>query len=125
MVDSQTRANARRFTEAEVARQMSELTGASVKKSAMPPAPAMTATAGPARAPARHFPTGGELLKKIMDAQAASTPSPVPRAEPLAQPSPVPVPAPGDRIAAIAMAEPNRAYVNYLCMIPEASQSMN
>ncbi|RSM19853.1 hypothetical protein CDV31_001211 [Fusarium ambrosium] len=111
MVDNQTRANARRFTEAEVARQMSELTGASVKKSAMPPAPALTATAGPPRAPARHFPTGGELLKKVM---AASSPSPVPRAETLTQPSPVPAPAPGDRIVAIAMAEQNRAYVNYL-----------
>ncbi|RMJ09111.1 hypothetical protein CDV36_011274 [Fusarium kuroshium] len=114
MVDNQTRANARRFTEAEVARQMSELTGASVKKSAMPPAPALTATAGPPRAPARHFPTGGELLKKVMDAQAASSPSPVPRAETLTQPSPVPAPTPGDRIVAIAMAEQNRAYVNYL-----------
>lgn len=119
MVDSQTRASARRFTEAEVARQMSELTGASIKKSAMQPAPALTATAGPPRAPARHFPTGGELLKKIMDAQAASSPSPVPRAEALTQPPQVPAPAPGDKIVAITMAEPNRAYANYLCMTPQ------
>ncbi|WZH42976.1 uncharacterized protein QYS62_003975 [Fusarium acuminatum] len=55
-VQTHAREKAHRFTEAEVARQMAELTGASIKKSAMYRAPQHAAP--------MHFATGAELLKK-------------------------------------------------------------
>ncbi|SPJ82512.1 uncharacterized protein FTOL_09917 [Fusarium torulosum] len=101
------RDNAHRFTEAEVARQMAELTGASIKKSAMFHAPQ--------HAPPMHFATGAELLKKYT---GQGSPSPTPTQ------TPVPVPAPGlakshsaplagDKIVAIPMADADRLYSLY------------
>ncbi|KAF4975693.1 hypothetical protein FZEAL_7548 [Fusarium zealandicum] len=114
---SQVRAGARRFTEAEVMKAMNDLTGAPVKKMAMAP-PTMTAGTAftPQSSQSMHFPTGGELLKKIMTSQGSQSPSPTPvsaspRADAAAQPPGSP--APGDRIMAIQMAEPNRSYSMY------------
>lgn len=108
------RDNAHRFTEAEVARQMAELTGASIKKSAMFHAPQ--------HAPPMHFATGAELLKKYT---GQGSPSPTPTQ------TPVPVPAPGlakshsaplagDKIVAIPMADADRLYSLYprMCSLP-------
>ncbi|KAJ4251936.1 hypothetical protein NW762_011236 [Fusarium torreyae] len=89
----------RRFTEADVARQMSELTGASIKKIAMRP---------PYQASAMHFATGSELLKRITGHESPS-PTPLPPASAKSPDTPLP----GDRIVAITMADSNRLYSMY------------
>ncbi|KAM5344754.1 hypothetical protein ACJ41O_010616 [Fusarium nematophilum] len=110
--NSQIRAGARRYTEAEVVKQMAEVMGASsIKKSAMTP-PVLTAAAPPPQSSQpMHFPTGNELLKKIMSSQAAGSPSPAPKADALTPAASSP--APGDQITAIVHAEPNRPYSFY------------
>ncbi|KAF4970849.1 hypothetical protein FSARC_2215 [Fusarium sarcochroum] len=95
----EARAAALRFTEAEVARQMSELTGTSIKKSVMRP---------PHQSSAMHFATGSELLKRITGHESPS-PTPAPPA-PAKSPD---APLPGDRIAAITMADADRLYSMY------------
>ncbi|KAM0293230.1 hypothetical protein ACHAO9_001951 [Fusarium lateritium] len=109
------RENAHRFTEAEVARQMAELTGASIKKSAMYHAPQ--------HAPPMHFATGAELLKKYTGQGSSSptptqTPTQVPIPAAVSAPVPVPgsskspdAPLPGDKIIAIPMADADRLYI--------------
>jgi hypothetical protein len=124
-VQTHAREKAHRFTEAEVARQMAELTGASIKKSAMYRAPQHAAP--------MHFATGAELLKKYTSQNSPSptptqTPIPVPVLPPALPPASAPVstpvpapglakspdaPSPGDRIAAIPMADADRLYSLY------------
>jgi hypothetical protein len=113
------RENTHRFTEAEVARQMAELTGASIKKSAMYHAPQ--------HAPPMHFATGAELLKKYTGQGSPSpaptqtpTPVPVPIPAPVSTPVPAPglakspsAPLPADKIVAIPMADADRLYSLY------------
>ncbi|CAJ0541255.1 Ff.00g079590.m01.CDS01 [Fusarium sp. VM40] len=119
-IQTNSRESAHRFTEAEVARQMAELTGASIKKSAMYLAPQHAAP--------MHFATGAELLKKYT---SQSSPSPAPTQTPIPVPvlpasapvsTPVPAPGPakspdapssGDRIVAIPMADADRLYSLY------------
>jgi hypothetical protein len=120
------RENAHRFTEAEVARQMAELTGASIKKSAMYHAPQ--------HAPQIHFATGAELLKKYTGQSSSSptptqTPVPVPVSAPVSTPVPAPglakshsAPLSGDKIVAIPMADADRLYSLYPRMCSLSSQ---
>ncbi|KAG4277272.1 hypothetical protein FPRO04_07569 [Fusarium proliferatum] len=90
---------ARRFTEAEVARQLADINGAAIKKSAMHHSSQSAVVAL----------TGAELLKKYT---GQGTPSPTPG--PARSPD---ILAPEPRLEAIIMAEPGRAYSVY--PIPE------
>ncbi|KAM0340844.1 hypothetical protein ACHAPU_010260 [Fusarium lateritium] len=98
----------KRFTEEHIARQIAELTGASVKKSAMYQPPPRIAT--------MHFATGAELLKKYTG-QGSPSPSStstdsLPELIPPSAKSPD-APLPGDRILAIPMADADRLYSLY------------
>ncbi|KAF5719233.1 hypothetical protein FGLOB1_1254 [Fusarium globosum] len=86
---------ARRFTEAEVARQLADINGAAIKKSAMHHSSQSAVVAL----------TGAELLKKYT---GQGTPSPTPG--PVRSPD---ILAPEPRLEAIIMAEPGRAYSVY------------
>lgn len=88
---------ARRFTEAEVARQLADINGAAIKKSAMHHSSQSAVVAL----------TGAELLKKYT---GQGTPSPTPG--PARSPD---ILAPESRLEAIIMAEPGRAYTVYPC----------
>ncbi|KAI1013933.1 hypothetical protein LB504_008922 [Fusarium proliferatum] len=86
---------ARRFTEAEVARQLADINGAAIKKSAMHNSSQSAVVAL----------TGAELLKKYTG-QGTPSPTPGPARS-------LDIPAPEPRLEAIIMAEPGRAYTVY------------
>ncbi|KAF5668108.1 hypothetical protein FHETE_5374 [Fusarium heterosporum] len=96
-----------RFSEEAIAKQIAELTGASVKKSAMYQPPQHIAT--------MHFATGAELLKKYT---GQGTPSPTSSHSSLPElipPSIKPPDAPlsGDKLIPIPMADADRLYSLY------------